>query len=130
DELYSNSTIKDISSEDNISISDFQSEFDTFEESINEYDKHLSTKIYMITEQLRVKEIIHTVLSMEYPLTSEDGIAIIYNIEAWDSVKVCENLNQNIKNKFHLEVDIDNNLVQLTNELANIQRNKEAKTYK
>jgi len=39
----------------------------------------------MITEQLRIKEIIHNILPMEYPPTSEDGIAIIYNIEAWDS---------------------------------------------
>jgi len=42
-------------------------------------------EVYMITKQLRVKEIVHNVLPMEYPPTSEDGIAIIYNIEAWDN---------------------------------------------
>ena len=36
----------------------------------------------MITKQLRVKEIVHNILPMEYPPTSEEGIAIIYNIEA------------------------------------------------
>ncbi|CAG8516839.1 13496_t:CDS:10 [Cetraspora pellucida] len=152
DELFSDSIIKDLSSEDNVSISDFQNEIDVFEESINKYDNHLSTsqmnqEIYMITEQLRVKEIIHTVLSMEYPPISEDRIAIIYNIETWNSfeayklgkpcgggdaiiycsfleisvkrsyytcqgIKVCENLDPNIKNKFHSEVDMDNDLVQ------------------
>ncbi len=107
----------------------------------------------MITEQLRIKEIIHNILPMEYPPTSEDSIAIIYNIEAWDSFEaftdnvsrffqifitkylfliinsLIKNLDPNIKNKVHCEVDMDTDLIQSTNEFLDIQRTREAKTY-
>ncbi|KAF0512005.1 hypothetical protein F8M41_018136 [Gigaspora margarita] len=53
-------------------------------------------EIYLITEQLKVKEIIYLLLPIEYPPTSEDGIAIIYNIEAWNN---CEAFKNNIQYK-------------------------------
>ena len=43
-------------------------------------------------------------------------------------IKICENLDQSIKNKVHSEVDMDTDLVQ-TNEFLNTQRTREAKTY-
>ncbi|KAF0341943.1 hypothetical protein F8M41_016170 [Gigaspora margarita] len=100
---------------------------------------------------------------MEYPPTSEDGIAIVYNIEAWNNnseafmsniqyklgrpcgggdnstycpflessvkksyytcqgVKICENLNLEIKNRSHCEVDMDVDLLQSTNKSLDTQ---------
>ncbi|CAG8597947.1 13769_t:CDS:2, partial [Dentiscutata erythropus] len=50
-------------------------------------------KIYSITENLRVKEIRHTIFPMEYLPTSPEGIAICYNIENWESYEaVFENM--------------------------------------
>jgi hypothetical protein len=43
-------------------------------------------------------------------------------------IKICENLNQSIKNKVYSEVDMDTDLIQ-TNEFLNTQRTREAKTY-
>jgi len=36
-------------------------------------------------EKLRVGEVQYSALPMEYPPTSNEGIAIVYNIETWDS---------------------------------------------
>ncbi|CAG8763779.1 6436_t:CDS:2, partial [Gigaspora rosea] len=44
-------------------------------------------------------------------------------------VKICENLNVDIKNKTHCEVDMDVDLLQSTNNFLDIQRTREAKTY-
>ena len=38
-----------------------------------------------MTESMRVGEIRYSALPMEYPPTSSEGIAIVYNIETWDS---------------------------------------------
>ncbi|CAG8668558.1 12273_t:CDS:2 [Gigaspora rosea] len=46
-----------------------------FQEQNNNEDES-EQEIYLITEQLRVKEIIHSLLPMEYPPTSEDGTTI------------------------------------------------------
>ncbi|RIA88941.1 hypothetical protein C1645_825569 [Glomus cerebriforme] len=35
---------------------------------------------------MTVKTILHSLTPIEYPPTSEDGIAIIYHIEGWQSV--------------------------------------------
>jgi len=40
-----------------------------------------------------------------------------------------KNLDPNIKNKVHCEVDMDTDLIQSTNEFLDIQRTREAKTY-
>ncbi|CAG8857098.1 24186_t:CDS:1, partial [Gigaspora margarita] len=44
-------------------------------------------------------------------------------------VKICENLNVDIKNKTHCEVDMDVDLLQSTNNSLDIQRTRKAKTY-
>ena len=41
--------------------------------------------IYLMMEKLRVGEVQYSALPMEYPPTSNEGIAIVYNIETWDS---------------------------------------------
>jgi hypothetical protein len=41
--------------------------------------------INLITDKMRVGEIRYSVLPMEYPPTSAEGIAIVYNIETWDN---------------------------------------------
>ena len=41
--------------------------------------------INLITENLRVGEIRYSALPIEYPPTSEQGIAIVFNIESWES---------------------------------------------
>ena len=38
-----------------------------------------------MTEKMRVGEVRYSALPMEYPPTSDEGIAIVYNIETWDS---------------------------------------------
>ena len=47
----------------------------------------------------------------------------------YQSIKICENLDPNIKNKVHCELDMDTDLIQSTNEFLDIQRTREAKTY-
>ena len=41
--------------------------------------------IHLMTEKMRVGEIRHSALQMEYPPTSPEGIAIVFNIETWDN---------------------------------------------
>ena len=41
--------------------------------------------IRLITDKMRVGEIRYSALPMEYPPTSSEGIAIVYNIETWDN---------------------------------------------
>ena len=38
-----------------------------------------------MTDKMRVGEIRYSILPMEYPPTSAEGIAIVYNVEAWDN---------------------------------------------
>ncbi|RIB11369.1 hypothetical protein C2G38_2250197 [Gigaspora rosea] len=89
EELLSYNTIKGKNSEDNYYelmdeiLSDNASSIMIDLENNNEDESE--QVIYLITEQLRVKEIIHLLLPMEYPPTSEDEIAIVYNIEAWNN---------------------------------------------
>ena len=35
---------------------------------------------------MTVKTIIHSLTPIEYPPTSEEGVAIIYHVEGWDNV--------------------------------------------
>ena len=44
------------------------------------------SEIY-ITKNVAVKTIIHSLTPVEYPQTSEEGVAIIYHIEGWDNVE-------------------------------------------
>ena len=44
-------------------------------------------------------------------------------------VKYCTFLNNSIKNSNHTEVDMSNDFIQDNNEIAKLQRSKEAKTY-
>ncbi|GES77687.1 hypothetical protein GLOIN_2v1772863 [Rhizophagus clarus] len=51
-----------------------------------EYNKNFNFEkenenINLMTDKMRVGEIRHSVLPMEYPPTSTEGITIIYNIE-------------------------------------------------
>ncbi|CAG8578077.1 18729_t:CDS:10, partial [Racocetra persica] len=100
-------------------------------------------EIYLMTGQLRVNEIIHSIFPMEYPPTSENGIAIIYNIEAWDNLLVFTNNMQYNLGKPSGSGDSDiycpflDTLVkkliilvkQSIDEDFNHKRTKEAKTY-
>jgi hypothetical protein len=36
---------------------------------------------------MTVKTIIHTLTPIEYPPTSEEGVAIIYHVEGWNNVE-------------------------------------------
>ncbi|KAF0522617.1 hypothetical protein F8M41_015509 [Gigaspora margarita] len=130
EELLSDNTIKDKSSENNYYelLDEILSDNTVIDKDPdnNEFEQ----EIYLITKQLRVKEIIHSLLPMEYPPTSEDGIAIIqYKLGrpcgggdsdiychfletlvkkshyTCQGVKLCENLNLDIKNKTHCEVE-------------------------
>ena len=48
---------------------------------------------------MKVGEIIYSVLPMEYPPTSVEGIAIVYNIETWDNYElIFSNVSSIIKN--------------------------------
>ncbi|CAG8832054.1 10346_t:CDS:2, partial [Gigaspora margarita] len=50
------------------------------------YDNDSS--INLITENLRVGKIRYSALPIEYPPTSEQGIAIVFNIESWESYNI------------------------------------------
>src|ERR1044072_3334485 len=41
--------------------------------------------IHLMTERMRIGEVRYSAFPMEYPPTSLEGIAIVYNIEGWDS---------------------------------------------
>ncbi|CAG8502319.1 37968_t:CDS:2 [Gigaspora margarita] len=42
-------------------------------------------EIAFFTKKLQVNQIIHTALPVEYPATSEDGFATIFNVNCWDN---------------------------------------------
>lgn len=44
-------------------------------------------EIYYITKQITVKTIIHSLTPIEYPPTSEEGVAIVYHVEGWNNVE-------------------------------------------
>jgi len=44
--------------------------------------------IHLMTEKMKVGEIRYYALPMEYPPTSPEGIAILYNIKTWDSYEL------------------------------------------
>ncbi|CAB5366793.1 unnamed protein product [Rhizophagus irregularis] len=60
--------LDDISAE----LPEYSGDFDLDKENEN---------INLITDKMRVGEIRYSVLPMEYPPTSAEGIAIVYNIE-------------------------------------------------
>ncbi|CAG8846307.1 11799_t:CDS:2, partial [Gigaspora margarita] len=67
-------------------------QFDYLQEIFNESEQSNycqecfnKSKQLSLQNQLKVKEIIYLLLPMEYSPTSEDRIAIIYNIEAWNN---------------------------------------------
>jgi hypothetical protein len=41
-----------------------------------------------MTDKMRVGEIRYSVLPVEYPPTSAEGITIVYNIETWDNYEL------------------------------------------
>ncbi|CAB4417119.1 unnamed protein product [Rhizophagus irregularis] len=149
--------LDDISAE----LPEYSEDFDLDKENEN---------INLITDKMRVGEIRYSVLPMEYPPTSAEGIAIVYNIETWDNyeqafsnmqysqgrpsegsdtsiwypflgchakkynrtyqgIKACEHLNEDLRNKVHTEIDMDQDFYQIPSETALEQRTKEAKTY-
>ncbi|POG57709.1 hypothetical protein GLOIN_2v1791412 [Rhizophagus irregularis DAOM 181602=DAOM 197198] len=80
------------------------------------------TEIY-ITKHITVKTIIHSLVPIEYPPTSERGIAIIYHIERWENkeavfsnvqysmgLKMCEFADLELKEMEHKSVDPDSDL--------------------
>ncbi|CAG8784488.1 2279_t:CDS:2, partial [Dentiscutata erythropus] len=67
--------IKDVDYND-IEGAEYSDIEDTSNNEINE--------IHSITENLKVKEIRHTIFPIEYLPTSPEGIAICYNIENWE----------------------------------------------
>ncbi|CAG8778725.1 17690_t:CDS:2, partial [Cetraspora pellucida] len=66
--------------------------FDDYEVKVVNHDsgnsdyKDNSSLANLITENLRVGEVRYSALPIEYPPTSEQSIAIVFNIESWDSV--------------------------------------------
>ena len=48
-------------------------------------DLEENAEIY-ITKQMTVKTILHSLTPIEYPPTSEDGVAIVYHVEGWQNV--------------------------------------------
>ncbi|RGB24952.1 hypothetical protein C1646_747567, partial [Rhizophagus diaphanus] len=52
-------------------------------ETITEEEEN--AEIY-ITKHMTVKTILHSLTPLEYPPTSEDGVAIIYHVEGWQNV--------------------------------------------
>ena len=44
-------------------------------------------EIYFITKQMTVKTIIHSLTPIEYPPTSEEGVAIVYHVEGLNNVE-------------------------------------------
>ena len=47
---------------------------------------------------MTVKTILHSLTPIEYPPTSEDGVAIIYHVEGWQNVNSAFTDVNNIKN--------------------------------
>ncbi len=58
------------------------------------------TEIY-ITKNVTIKKIIHSLTPVEYPPTSEEGVAIIYHVEGWNN-KEAAFTDVNINFKFKL----------------------------
>ncbi|PKY31967.1 hypothetical protein RhiirB3_449844 [Rhizophagus irregularis] len=89
------------------------------------------TEIY-ITKHITVKTIIHSLVPIEYPPTSERGIAIIYHIERWENKEavfsdVQYSMDLELKEMEHKSVDPDSDLcLKINQELStsNKENNK------
>ena len=57
--------------------------YTVFQPSLSELEE--SAEVY-ITRHMTVKTIIHSLTPIEYPPTSECGVAIVYHIEGWNNV--------------------------------------------
>ncbi|CAB4398507.1 unnamed protein product [Rhizophagus irregularis] len=90
------------------------------------------TEIY-ITKHITVKTIIHSLVPIEYPPTSERGIAIIYHIEGWENKDavfsdVQYSIDLELKEMEHKSVDPDSDLcLKINQELST--SNKENNTF-
>ncbi|EXX77219.1 hypothetical protein RirG_025800 [Rhizophagus irregularis DAOM 197198w] len=78
------SDIKTISDDETISEDEY-SEKD--EQNINEDEEPIA----FFTKYLSVPEVIHSALPIEYPKTSPQGVATIFNITGWANSMACFN---------------------------------------
>ncbi|CAG8711226.1 4501_t:CDS:2, partial [Funneliformis mosseae] len=60
-------------------------------------DLEEDTEIY-ITKQITIKTVLHSLTPIEYPLTSKDGVVIVYYIEGWQDIQypIGEPFGQNL----------------------------------
>ncbi|RIB15098.1 hypothetical protein C2G38_2320518 [Gigaspora rosea] len=69
----------DVTFEDRVSVGSFS------REASRSSSETENSEIFL-TKSLAVKEIIHSLTPIEYPPTSEEGIAIVYHIDGWENV--------------------------------------------
>ncbi|CAB4379477.1 unnamed protein product [Rhizophagus irregularis] len=55
------------------------------EDIVYEEDLNIEDDEIYITKSMTVKTIIHSLTPVEYPPTSEEGVAIIYQIQGWNN---------------------------------------------
>ncbi|RIB07177.1 hypothetical protein C2G38_2215229 [Gigaspora rosea] len=133
--------------EENNSINDTDSIFEEDRFSVNsEASRSLpeieSSEIFL-TKTLTTKEVIHSLTPIEYPPTCEEGIAIVYHIDGWESVdsaftdvqysmgKPCGQNQTNccyfeLREMQHKSVDLDSDLrLKINNEVStnNVKNN-------
>ncbi|GBC53407.2 hypothetical protein GLOIN_2v1545568 [Rhizophagus irregularis DAOM 181602=DAOM 197198] len=78
------------------------------------------------TSQLRVPKVIYTTVPIEYPDTSSEGVATVYNVTGWKNHT--DAFSYSIFNKWFRRVDFDSEIFQHYTQQNN-NNTKEAKTY-
>ena len=61
------------------------------ETDINENEEEI---IAIFSRKTRVKEVHYSAVPIEYPKTSEEGVATAYNITGWTNLRDCWNVSQ------------------------------------
>ncbi|CAG8489331.1 8322_t:CDS:2 [Gigaspora margarita] len=97
--------------------------------------------INYFTEELAIRDIRCLAVPIEYPATSNEGVAYIFNINSSDpnapfnddvrkctSVKICEYPENGIRNLSHCKVD-ENKDFFMINQPSELQTSIEAQTY-
>ncbi|CAB5365330.1 unnamed protein product [Rhizophagus irregularis] len=82
------------------------------------------------TSQLRVPKVIYTTVPIEYPDTSSEGVATVYNVTGWKNHTdaFSDFTDPELVNQEHCSVDFDSEIFQHYTQQNN-NNTKEAKTY-
>ncbi|EXX57144.1 hypothetical protein GLOIN_2v1782187 [Rhizophagus irregularis DAOM 181602=DAOM 197198] len=62
-----------------------------FQEHITDLNEEEVDSIAVFSQKISVKEVIYSTIPIEYPMTSEAGVATVFNVTGWTNQRDCWN---------------------------------------